>query len=253
MIQVENLCCRVGRQPVLDGVSFEAAPGEFVGVLGNNGVGKSTLITCIARLRTPSAGRVLLDGEDLLALPRRALARKVAYLPQKAPPGQDTVFDSVLLGRRPWFQWGVGPEDLDICRQIIARVGLEALQLRPVNQLSGGELQKVGLARALVGKPRLLLLDEPTNNLDPRNQYQSMALVRQLVKEEGMTALVVLHDLNLALRYCDRFLFLKEGKVYGCGDKSLVTPGTIREVYGIEAAVAQVEGCPTVVFKGGTV
>ena len=115
---------------------------------------------------------------------------------------QTTVFDCVLLGRKPYIRWAVGEEDLRLCTAMIHRVGLEALELRSLDELSGGELQKVMLARALVQRPKVLLLDEPTSNLDHRNQYEMMDLVREVAREQHITVLIVLHDLNLALRYC---------------------------------------------------
>ena len=178
MIEVNNLCFSYGREDILRGVSFSAADGECVGILGNNGAGKSTLVTCINRINTPREGKVLLDGEVVAALTKRALAQNIAYVAQKNEQTQATVFDSVLLGRKPYIKWAVSDEDIAICDEMIARVGLEALRLRPVDELSGGELQKVMLARALVQQPKVLLLDEPTSNLDPRNQYEMMKLVR---------------------------------------------------------------------------
>ena len=212
MIEVKNISFSYGRKPILTDVGFTAQAGECVGILGNNGVGKSTLITCINRIRIPTAGEVFIDGKSVKDMTRNELARSIAYVAQKNEMTQTTVFDCVLLGRKPYIKWGVSQEDLDLCTAMIQRVGLEKLQLRSLDELSGGELQKVMLARALVQKPKVLLLDEPTSNLDPRNQYEMMALVQEIAREQGITVLIVIHDLNLALRYCDRFYFLKDGK-----------------------------------------
>ena len=148
----------------------------------------------------------------------------MAYVAQKNEMSRVTVFDCVLLGRKPYFGWTAGDEDLERCADMIRRTGLSHLQLRSLDTLSGGELQKAMLARALVQEPRVLLLDEPTSSLDPSSQYGMMELVRQITKERGLTSLIVLHDLNLALRFCDRFLFLREGRAFllrraGGGDR----------------------------------
>lgn len=249
MIEVQNLSFSYGHHPVLSHVGFTAQSGECVGILGNNGAGKSTLITCINRIRTPDSGSVLIDGKAVGSMSRRELARSVAYVAQKNEMSQTTVFDCVLLGRKPYIRWAVGEEDLRLCTAMIHRVGLEALELRSLDELSGGELQKVMLARALVQRPKVLLLDEPTSNLDPRNQYEMMELVREVAREQHITVLIVIHDLNLALRYCDRFFFLKDGSGYRYGGMEVVDQHTIESVYGVCAKVMDVGGRRIVIIE----
>ena len=249
MIEVQNLSFSYGHHPVLSHVGFTAQSGECVGILGNNGAGKSTLITCINRIRTPDSGSVLIDGKAVGNMSRRELARSVAYVAQKNELSQTTVFDCVLLGRKPYIRWAVGEEDLRLCTAMIHRVGLEALELRSLDELSGGELQKVMLARALVQRPKVLLLDEPTSNLDPRNQYEMMELVREVAREQHITVLIVIHDLNLALRYCDRFFFLKDGSGYRYGGLEVVDQHTIESVYGVCAKVMDVGGRRIVIIE----
>lgn len=239
MIEIKGISFSYGKTPVLSNVTFSAQAGECVGILGNNGAGKSTLITCINRIRIPAGGEVRIDGKPVQDMSRNELARSIAYVAQKNEMSQTTVFDAVLLGRKPYIKWTVDQEDLDLCAAMIHRVGLDAVQLRNLDELSGGELQKVMLARALVQQPKLLLLDEPTSNLDPRNQYEMMDLVRQIAKEQGITVLIVIHDLNLALRYCDRFYFLKDGCGYRYGGIESVDEETIETVYGIAAKVLE--------------
>lgn len=248
MIEVRDISFSYGRNEVLKGVSFDVARGECVGILGNNGAGKSTLVTCLNKIRTPRRGGVFIDGEDVLKMSRPEAARRISYVAQKNEMSQMTVFDSVLLGRKPYFKWAVSQEDIDICTETIEAMGLSAFALRLVNELSGGELQKVMLARALVQQPKLLLLDEPTSNLDPKNQYEMMALVQNLTKTRGISSVIVMHDLSLALRFCDRFLFIKDGAVFRYGDESAVTEETIESVYGIKAAVETVRGRKIVVI-----
>lgn len=241
MIEIENISFSYGKTQVLSDVTFTAQAGECVGILGNNGAGKSTLITCINRIRTPSAGEVRIDGKPVREMSRNELARSIAYVAQKNEMSQTTVFDAVLLGRKPYIKWAVAQEDLELCASMLRRVGLDALQLRNLDELSGGELQKVMLARALVQQPKILLLDEPTSNLDPKNQYEMMDLVRQIAGEQKITVLIVMHDLNLALRYCDRFYFMRDGRGYRYGGIESVDEDTIETVYGITAKVMEIE------------
>lgn len=248
MIEIKDLSFSYGKHSVLEHVSFQVSPGEFVGIMGNNGAGKSTLITCINRIRIPKTGQVRINGQDIFGLSRNALAKKVAYVAQKNEMTNATVFDCVLLGRTPYIKWSVGQKDLDLCEEMISLVGISHLKLRNVDQLSGGELQKVMLARALVQQPELLLLDEPTSNLDPRNQYEMLDLVRRIAREKGIAVLIVIHDLNLALRYCDRFFFLKDRTGFSYGGIETVTAETIRSVYGIQARITRIDGNPVVVF-----
>ena len=153
---------------LVDKVSMRINASEFVGVVGGSGAGKSTLVTCLNRIRTPQSGSLHIDGKNAFAMSRNELARTVAYVAQKNELTHTTVFDCVLLGRKPYMKWSISQADLDICTRVMERVGLLDFQMRYVDELSGGELQKVMLARALVQEPRLLLLDEPTSNLDPR-------------------------------------------------------------------------------------
>lgn len=248
MIEIKNICFSYGKTPVLTGVTFSAEAGACVGILGNNGAGKSTLITCINRIRTPDDGEVWIDGKSVRDMSRTEMARTIAYVAQKNEMSHATVFDCVLLGRKSYIKWGVSQEDITLCETMLRRVGMERFQVRNLDELSGGEVQKVMLARALVQQPKVLLLDEPTSNLDPKNQYEMMALVRKIAREQGITVLIVLHDLNLALRFCDRFYFLKDQTGYSYGGIETVTPEAIREVYGIGAQIITVDGRKIVIL-----
>ena len=248
MIEIKNLSFSYGSTPILEDVSFCVEPGECVGILGNNGAGKSTLITCTNRIRIPKSGQVLINGRDVRFMSKNALARKVAYVAQKNEMTNATVFDCVLLGRTPYIKWAISQKDLDLCEEVIEQLGISHLKLRDVDQLSGGEMQKVMLARALVQQPELLLLDEPTSNLDPRNQYEMLALVQKIAREKKIAVLIVIHDLNLALRYCDRFYFMKDRTGFSYGGMETVTPETIKTVYGIDASIVSVAGKNTVIF-----
>lgn len=232
---------------ILDRVGFALAPGECLAILGNNGVGKSTLLKCINRIHRAHSGSVVVNGQEMYALPRREMARHIAYVPQSTTGTHMMVFDAVLLGRKPYIQWDVGEQDRQIAAAIIARFGLEAYQARYLDELSGGELQKVVLARAMAQQPLFLLLDEPTSNLDPKNQHEMLRHVRNLAREHHMGVAIVMHDLNLAVRYCDQFLFLKDGQAYACGGIETVTPQTIEAVYDLRTAIVEHENHKVIV------
>ncbi len=248
MMRVEglNFSYPCGRQ-ILRDISFQARSGSFLAILGNNGAGKSTLLKCFDQILRPQTGSVTVDGAELLTLPLGELARQVAFVTQSAALTRMTVYETLLLGRKPYIKWGVSQADRRMVDDTLRRMGLEGFAMRYLHQLSGGEQQKVLLARALVQQPKLLLLDEPTSNLDLRNQYEVLSLVRQVCRERNITAILVIHDLNLALRFCDRFVFLHGGTVFAAGDHAVVNPENIRAVYGMESVVEQVAGIPVVV------
>ena len=200
------------------------------------------VILCVMAFLKPDTGSLLLDGEDLLTMPHRQVAQRVAFVAQTVASTQMTVHDMVMLGRRPYMGWSFSREDHDIVHAAMARLGLMDMRGRFLNQLSGGERQKVMLARALAQQPRLLLLDEPTSALDIRNQYQVLKIVGELCRTEGLTAVVVIHDLTLALRFCDRFLLMRDGQVYRCGGLEVLDKTALREVYGVDAEPVVVNG-----------
>lgn len=242
MIDVRDLHYAYGAKEVLKGVSFSAQKGEFIAILGNNGTGKSTLMLCLNKIREPKAGTVTVNEQNVLTLPRKACAKLMSYVAQKAELSEATVYDTVMLGRLPYMSWQSTPHDHALCEAVIAKLNLEPLKMRTVSTLSGGEQQKVMLARALVQEPEVLLLDEPTSSLDIKNAHEMLSEVRTLCKEAPLTVLMVIHDLNLALRYCDKFLFLKDGEVYRYGDKSVITEELLEIVYGIPTRLITVDG-----------
>ena len=250
MMEIKNLSYRYKGSPeVLSDISFTAEPGKVLAILGNNGVGKSTLLKCFNHILRPDAGQVLLDGEDLLKKNAREVAKQVAFVSQSVPSTQLTVHDVVMLGRRPYMTWGFTEEDHAIVHEAMHRLDVEDLRGRFLNQLSGGEKQKVMLARALAQQPKVLLLDEPTSALDIQNQYAVLKTVRSICHKDNMIAIMVIHDLNLALQFCDRFLLLKDGQVYRHGDRSILDSQALKDVYGVDAKVVEIEGRYTVLVE----
>jgi len=247
ILRVDDVAFRYRSVLVLDGVSFSLNRGEVLAVLGNNGAGKSTLIKLINKILRPLRGTAFVDGKDVRSLTRLEIAQKVAYVSQRNESARFTVFDAVLLGRMPYIKWDVTERDIRIVEDVLRRMHLEDYALRYLTELSGGELQKVVIARALAQEPEVLLFDEPTNNLDLRNQLEVLSIMRDLVKERKIAGIVVLHDLNLALRFADKFLFLKDRKVYAAGGPEVMAPEVIRAVYGVPVVVTHVSGIPVVV------
>jgi len=235
---------------VLNNIKFEVKRGEVVSILGVNGAGKSTLLKCINKILKPKRGTILIDNFDIRQLDNLELAKKVGYVPQRAEGNYMTVFDAVLLGRKPHIKWEVSDRDIEITHKVLKLLNLEDYALRYTNELSGGELQKVIIARALVQEPQILLLDEPTNNLDLKNQLEVMRIIRDISKSQNIASIVVMHDLNLALRYSDKFIMLKDGVIYAEGGKEIINPENIRAVYGVDAYIENVKGIPVVVPIG---
>jgi len=234
-------------RPILKAVKFAVAGGEVLSILGNNGAGKSTLLKCLNRILKPQKGAVFIAGEALTRLSRLEIARRVGYVAQKYESSRFTVFDAVLLGRKPHIKWSVAAGDLEIVRRVLKNLGLEEFSLRYLDELSGGELQKVIIARALVQEPRVLLLDEPTSNLDLKNQLEVLHTVKKAAREQNIAAVVVMHDLNLALRFSDKFLLLKNRTTFACGGLEVMTPENIAAVYGVPVAVERMGAVPVIV------
>ncbi len=240
ILEVDGIGFSYNSHPILADIRFPLRSGEILGILGVNGAGKSTLLKCLNRVLHPQKGRVLLEDEDLLRMDRRNVARRMGYVPQRHPDTQLNVYESVLLGRKPHMGWTLSEADHAVVENILDRMGLNRLALRPVTDLSGGEVQKVVIARALAQSPRVLLLDEPTSNLDLKNQLEVMGLVREIVTARHLSAIVAIHDLNLALRYADAFLFLKETRVHALVPREKLTPKIIGEVYGVEVTLQEI-------------
>jgi iron complex transport system ATP-binding protein len=232
---------------VLEDVSFAVDKDDVVSILGPNGVGKTTLIKCISKVLTPASGSAFIEGISLHQMSKRDIAKNIGYVAQRSETSKTTVFDSVLLGRKPHFDWDVTENDVRLAGRVLHLLGLDELALKYVDEISGGEYQLVQIARVLVQQPRVILLDEPTSSLDLSNQHMIMHLIRNIIKKNHMAAIMIIHDLNLAIRHSDKFILMKQGMVYAVGDHEVITPETIKEVYNIDAYVESVRGIPVVI------
>ncbi|MBU1404914.1 MAG: ABC transporter ATP-binding protein [Proteobacteria bacterium] len=246
MLEVNGLSLSLKGRKILRDIHFTLRPGELVSLLGVNGSGKSTLIRAMTGLLKPEHGEVLVAGLALTGMHGAERARQIGYLPQKANGISCSVFDAVLLGRTPSLGWRISARDFAAVERVLVLLGLEHLAMRSTKELSGGEFQKVAIARALAQEPRILFLDEPINHLDIKNQMEIMSLLKKITRELDLVTVSVLHDLGTALRFSDRFLLLKEGGLYAWGDRSVVTAPAIREVFGMEALLHEVAGIPVV-------
>lgn len=252
LVLAEGLCSRYGRRgtpEVLQGVGFSMAGGEVLGLVGPNGSGKSSLLKCLAGLCPLSAGRLALQGRTLAEFPRGKLARTVAYVPQHTGPSMSLrVLDMVMLGRLPHHGRGTAADDLRIALAAIERLALAPLALRHFSDLSGGERQRVLMARALAQQGRLLLLDEPTSDLDLRHQLATLQTVRDLADQSGVGAIIAIHDLALAARFCDRLLMLRGGRLHDAGPShAVLTPANIEALFDVGALVGTDAGLPYVI------
>lgn len=244
--QLEGVGLVIGQQPILNGVSLGFAQGGVTGLVGHNGSGKSTLLKIMARQLAPTSGSVLYGGRPVTAHGERAFAREVAYLPQDVGAGAEmSVRELVACGRYPWH----GPlgrftdEDREKVEAAIAATHLERFAERMVGTLSGGERQRAWLAMLVAQDSKCLLLDEPTAALDIAHQIEVLSLIRALSRGKGLGVVIVLHDINMAARFCDRIHALKAGEVVASGTPGdIVTPAMLKTIYGIDMGIVPVPG-----------
>ena len=244
MLKVENLNFRYGRHgdPVLNSACLELKQGQVGILLGKNGAGKTTLFKNILGIHAPTGGSIRFEGENLLKMPRRERARRIAYVPQDIRFGALSVFDSILMGRVSYFGMKASHQDYEAVEKIIADMGLATFAHRNVEELSGGERQKIAIARAMAQEPKLMVFDEPTGNLDIANELLIIEEARRLAREKNISILSSLHDLNQALSFGDRFFFMKDGVIKYAGGKEIFTAEVIKDVSGTDVQVVEVDG-----------
>ena len=251
MLNVENLTFRYSKfsRPVLNGASLELKPGEIGILLGKNGSGKTTLFKNILGINKPGSGKILFEGEDLLKMSRKERARRIAYVPQDIHFGALTVFDSIMLGRISYFGLKSGDDDYKAVEKILVDMGLTEYAFRMVDELSGGERQKIAIARAMAQEPKLMVFDEPTGNLDIGNELLIIEEAKKLAREKNIAILSSLHDLNQALAFGDKFFFLKNGVVKYAGGREIITPEVVKDTFDVDVRIREIDG-QTVVLSG---
>lgn len=237
-INVKDVKVYYGSVKAIDGVSLSVRAGEVLSIIGPNGAGKSTLLKVINGVLKPLMGVVYIDNESLNEIPRREVARKTGVVPQRIhTSGMLSVYDFVMTGRRPYIDFTPSKTDEEKVYEALKTVGAVDLAERNLEELSGGELQRVIIARALAGEPEVMLLDEPTSSLDLKYQLETLNLIRAL-RSKGLAIIMAIHDLTQAYRVSDKIVLLNRGKVYAAGKPDdVLNPKILFEVYGVPTTI----------------
>ena len=244
MLKVENLHFKYSAngRSVLSGAELELEQGQIGILLGKNGSGKTTLFKNILGIEKPAKGTISFDGENLLKMPRRDRARRIAYVPQHIHFGDLSVLDSVLLGRVSYFGMKAGAEDYLAVEKILEDMHLAEFAARSAEALSGGEKQKVAIARAMAQEPKLMIFDEPTGNLDIANEQLILTEAKKLARQRNISILSSVHDVNQALAFGDKFFFMKEGVIKYAGSREIVTAEVIKDNFDVDVQFETIHG-----------
>lgn len=249
-ITIQDVTFSYRNTPTLNNISMQLKESEVLGMIGPNGSGKTTLLKCINKILEPKQGTILLDTQEVKKMSRLEIAKHIGYVPQSSAsnPNALPVLEVVLMGRRPHIAWQNSEKDIAKVWETLKLLNIEHIAMRDFYELSGGEQQRVLIARSLAQEAKVLLLDEPTSNLDIKHQLEVMNLTRKLVTSQKLTAAVAIHDLNLASRYCDKIVMLKNGQVYAAGDTfSVLSPESISTVYDVEVVINSIKNIPYIV------
>ena len=236
---------------ILKGISISIREPQLVSIIGPNGVGKSTLIHCMNKILSPVAGTVLVDGKEVKEYEIKELARKIGYVPYTSSDTFPmTVVDTILMGRNPHRKWKSLHQDLLVAKKVMEMMDITHLAMRPFNELSAGQHQRVMLARGLAQEPEILLLDEPTANLDIRHQMDVIRLLKQLAVRNGLMVIMISHDLNIAAKYSDNIIMMSKGQIYAVGKPAdVITAENVKEVYNVDSEVIISDGRPFMMVK----
>ena len=249
MIKINNLNFSYGKHRILDAINLSFEASQIVSLVGPNGSGKSTLLKCLCRILKSTDNTIFIDGKALEHYSRREMAQLIAYVPQQPALNLAvSVIDAVKIGRSPYIGYTLSKNDEIIVFEVIEQLGLTEHAFRSLRELSGGERQRVLLSRVIAQQARILLLDEPTSALDLKNQLEIATLLRAIQKQQQLTIIVAIHDLNLAARFSDSVVQLKQGKIYAHGSwNETITEQSILEIYGVQAFLSEVQGFPYMV------
>ncbi|HKM13581.1 MAG TPA: ABC transporter ATP-binding protein [Candidatus Methanomethylophilaceae archaeon] len=256
MLKTKNLYYSYKEKPVLEDINFDLVPGEILGILGPNGCGKTTLLGNLNKNFSPKGGCVMINDTDLEDLKKKDIAREIAVIPQSNEiKFSFTVREIVSMGRMPFQQsfQGESTNDIEIIEDAIEKTGISDMANRYINTMSGGERQKVIIARAMAQTPKILLMDEPTLHLDISAQFDVLDMIRALSRNEGLTVVIVSHDLPMIARYCDRIILIHDHKIHSVGKtEDVLTPGNMRTVFGVDAELSKdsKNGSTTVILHG---
>ena len=253
MIEVRNLSYAYGKKEILNDMSFGIAEGDFCAIMGQNGCGKTTLLKCIANLLPVKGGAIFINGKDSNAYSIKKLAQQIAFVPQHTPMDFEfSAFETVLMGRNPYqtHLQNESQKDWDIVEECMKKTNTWHLRFATLSEMSGGEMQRVLLARALAQQTPIMLLDEPLSNLDISHQFEIIKLLRDISQNENKTILLIVHDLNIALRYCKSLLLLHNHSIvyHGDIDKGL-TPQNIKDYFGVDATRENINNQYQIIYK----
>lgn len=251
---IRNLSLRLGSRLVLDDITFDVPAGTIVSLVGPNGAGKTSLLRCLIGSVCFERGSISADGQQITGYNNPRSAGRIGYVSQMEVNGfASSVFDTILLGRKPFITWNPSRHDLDVVSDIIVLLGLGKLSLRDTNELSGGERQKVLIARAIVCEPQLLVLDEPTSSLDIKHQLEVLEIIRLLVQQKNISVIMAMHDLNLAAMYSDQIVMIKKGRILTkASPEEVMTVENIRSLYGVDVSISRNLGTIQLILKRPT-
>ncbi|MBP2143334.1 iron complex transport system ATP-binding protein [Methanococcus voltae] len=239
-------------KPILKDISLKINCTGITSLIGSNGAGKSTLLKCICKIHNlPEKSSIFLDDQNIHDIPSKVFSKRVAYVSQNMNCfSPSKVFDVVLLGRKPHLKWSPKENDLKVVSEVLELLGIDnKMAMSKFNELSGGERQKVLIARALAQEPELLILDEPTSNLDIKHQVEVLSTIKKISTEKNMGVIVAIHDLNLAVEYSDNVIMLKDGEIkYAGKPNEIISKSSIKEIYGVNAEIVNIFDNPYIII-----
>lgn len=245
MLKINNISFSYGQdKKILDDISLDVSQGDVLGILGINGAGKTTFIKCINNIFSPDFGTVKINGKDISSMTPKEIAQLIAYVPQyNGTFFYINVLDTVMMGRLPYAGRSYSKKDREIVYNILEKMNLEKFAFRSISEMSGGERQRVFIARALAQQPKIIILDEPTSSLDLHNQLFILKIIEDLAKRDNLTIIMIIHDLNLASMFCSKLVMLKEGKIFAQGNSvDVLTEENISKVYKVSSKISIEDG-----------